>query len=504
MKRKMLSVILALTLLVSTFTFGALAAYAPPTTFGAPQNVGAVLTIDDDYVEGSDRWDFSIGYATCDQIRGLLAAESNGSFEEAGYDSLNVYVEGDYKLDNGKWRSELPGYDDWVSPQDTYFDAENGTWTGSYNMSDYVFDEILTDGILPGGKSYFDNHTMSFRLRFNVSYHGEEGYEYLSPWSSVVSYTNTQKAEDPAVLINHAPKLISVELKKNADGMPYLEFMSEKAHSDIQLLNSISDQRIYTNVWVKVNNGQWVDTGTYLFMLEKFTVEAKEIFGDVKDYEAAVYEAKFRYSFDYDYYPAAGKSGTIHSPFSNGISHGMPAYQGATQWAIPELNQAAELGLITDRIKGKMNAYITREEFAEVAVRYYEVVTGKKAEPHPTETFKDTTNPEILKALNLGITTGVGNGRYDPSAILIREQMAAMITRTLKASDPTANLDVTGQADFKDQKNFKGYGLNSAKFMAKYKITLGDGKGNFLPNDQCTREQAIAFLVRGLNYKDQY
>ena len=45
-----------------------------------------------------------------------------------------------------------------------------------------------------------------------------------------------------------------------------------------------------------------------------------------------------------------------------------------------------------------MNDPITREEFAEVVVNFYEIVTGKKAEVHPTKAFKDTTNPQILKA----------------------------------------------------------------------------------------------------------
>ena len=57
-------------------------------------------------------------------------------------------------------------------------------------------------------------------------------------------------------------------------------------------------------------------------------------------------------------------------------------------------------------------------EFAEVAVNFYEIVTGNKAEVHPTKTFKDTTNPEILKAFNLRITAGAGDGTiFEPREI---------------------------------------------------------------------------------------
>jgi hypothetical protein len=54
-------------------------------------------------------------------------------------------------------------------------------------------------------------------------------------------------------------------------------------------------------------------------------------------------------------------------------------YQGASQWAVPELDKALEYGLITDRIRQQMNAPITREEFAEIAVKLYEKGTGNPA-----------------------------------------------------------------------------------------------------------------------------
>ena len=87
--------------------------------------------------------------------------------------------------------------------------------------------------------------------------------------------------------------------------------------------------------------------------------------------------------------------------------------------------------------------------------------------------------------------------------------MAAMITRTITAcyaeiTPEFIDNDVKGVADFKDQAGFLTYGINPAKFMAKYKITVGDGKGNFGPNDNCTREQAVMFLLRAYLYKDQY
>ena len=55
-------------------------------------------------------------------------------------------------------------------------------------------------------------------------------------------------------------------------------------------------------------------------------------------------------------------------------------YQGASQWAVPELDKALKYGLVTDRVRNQMNAPITREEFAEIAVKLYEKGTGDVVE----------------------------------------------------------------------------------------------------------------------------
>ncbi len=183
-----------------------------------------------------------------------------------------------------------------------------------------------------------------------------------------------------------------------------------------------------------------------------------------------------------------------------------PLYGETSDYAIPFMEQAVELGIITDRLKGQsMIVPTTREEFAEMAVRFYEKVTGNKAPIPEGVTFKDCNNPEVLKAYGLKITYGVGDGtKFEPNSILSRQQMAAMIERTLKACFPNIVIDIQGQPDFKDQKDFAQYAIVPAKFMAKYEITVGDGQGNFNPNGDCLRQQTFIFLVKAYIYRDRY
>jgi len=502
MKTKAIALLLVLALLTGLMPTVAFADYVPPSSYSAPINVGVVFNGAELEYDENGRWDFEIGFGATDDIRALIAAYEDGRMEEAGYDSFHVASQGDYKLDNGEWRSEQSGYDDWVFTQECYFSDVEGVWSSSWGIYDGYFDEAIPDGILPGGKAFFDNHTLSFRVRYCVSFYepdtGEE-YEYYSPWSSVVSYTNNQKTEDPAVLINHAPSLLSAELKKDIEGRPYLDFRASKAHDDIQLLNNISAQRVYTNVWLRVNGGAWVDAGSYLWLKEQFTVEAGDYFDDIESLDAAVYEVKFRYSFDYNYYPAAGKSGEIYSPFSNVIAHVMPAYEGASAWAKTELNKAAGYGLITDRIKGDMSGKITREEFAEIAVKLYEKYTGKTADAGSVS-FTDTTNPEILKAANLGLVQGIGNNQYAPNQLVTREQMATILLRALKVIKPQENFSPGVGAKFADDDKVEPWARDGVYYCAGAGIVTGIGENMYNPDGEATREQAVIVCTRAYEY----
>lgn len=181
-------------------------------------------------------------------------------------------------------------------------------------------------------------------------------------------------------------------------------------------------------------------------------------------------------------------------------------YGETSTYAIPFMDQAVDLGIMTDRLRGKsMVVATTRQEFAELAVKFYEKVTGTTAPIPAGKTFTDCNNPEVLKAYGLKITYGAGDEtKFEPNNKLSRQQMAAMIERTLKACYPNIVIDTLGQPDFKDQKDFASYSILPAKFMAKYEITVGDGQGHFNPNDDCLRQQTFIFLVKAYNFRDKY
>ena len=209
--------------------------------------------------------------------------------------------------------------------------------------------------------------------------------------------------------------------------------------------------------------------------------------------------------YDFDMFYMAHNASESSLNLSTNINLFNLEYGKVSSWAAGYLDDASIMGLIPNRLKGAdMTVNITREEFAETAVKFYEMVTGKAAQP-ANKTFKDCSNPEVLKAYGLNITAGVGDGsKFAPNSPLPRQQMATMIVKTLQACYTGFFIDTIGQADFKDQKLFASYAVKMAKFMAKYTITAGDGKGNFSPTVNCTRQEALTFLVKAFEVKDEY
>ena len=197
----------------------------------------------------------------------------------------------------------------------------------------------------------------------------------------------------------------------------------------------------------------------------------------------------------------------IRSGFSNVVSTKVEAYSNASTWAKPELEKAADYGLIPESLKGAdMTKNITREEFAEVAVKLYEKTTGFTPYVTVPNPFTDTKNSEILKAYQIGITSGTSATTFEPNKLINREQVATMLSRAIRIMVPTADFSTDGAPTFKDEKHISIWALEHVKYMSKIGIIKGTD-GNFMPKAitsaqiaqgyaNTTREQAIAMGVR--------
>ena len=202
------------------------------------------------------------------------------------------------------------------------------------------------------------------------------------------------------------------------------------------------------------------------------------------------------------------------------------AYSESSQWATPELQEAAEKGLIPDSLVGEdMTRPITRGEFAAVVVKLYEQLNSTRTVMSGEAKFKDIASDvnrnEILKAYNISAVRGVSETEYAPGVQLNREQMATMLCRVIKRStwpewtveadgQDKYRLDLTGATYFADNDQISDYARESVYYMAKTGIILGKGDNRFAPRNatsqqeaegyaNATREQAVAISLRIYN-----
>jgi len=305
-----------------------------------------------------------------------------------------------------------------------------------------------------------------------------------------------------AVETVEAPKNLTVEVKTEASGYPYFR-LNMQIPASVQALHERAyetNSDLFFEVEYKVGSGSWEMAGA-AHITTGPTIDMDPVDmglnGEI-DIKANVYHFRVRFVYysvaGFDEYGNALAAEPVYSAYSNIASTAIEAYKSASDWAIPELNKAAEYGFITDKIKDKMNAPITREELCEVIMKMYEKIIGE-AKYSDLSAFSDTTNPEIYKAYELGIVNGIGNGKFAPKDLTNREQVATMMYRAVKAINPNADFSTAGAEKFLDESEISSWALEAVKFMNKNGLIKGSD-GYMDPKGTTTREQAVLIIVR--------
>jgi hypothetical protein len=436
-----------------------------------------------------------------------------------------IYYELDWKINDGPWKFNS----NWDNPTSEGLMEYYERIYDKYDVCGYLnnighddrnsFDKPVFPSSLNVEAFDLGNNTYSFRYRYVYEYDymdpvtEECGYKRIvSPYSDVASIGKGVGGQIPNSL--EAPQNLVGELKRYENGQPYFHFTC-KIPKSVEEVNKLTEVQNYID-W-KIGNGRWAtESGELPFekgdnMLADF-IDADPVdrggWGEVNIEKNTYY---FRMYFQFQ----KPDGSFVKSPPSNVVVIGTPAfYEGASNWAKPELNKAAEYGLIPDILKGvDMTKPITREEFAELAVLLYEKTTKKAASAASPNPFTDTTNKQILKAYDLGITKGTSATTFSPKVLINREECATMLYRAIRAIAPGGNYSIAGVKDFPDQKYISSWAVEGTKYMAKLGIIKGDSKGNFMPKattsaqeatgyGMATREAAVLMTVRTYDTMD--
>lgn len=145
------------------------------------------------------------------------------------------------------------------------------------------------------------------------------------------------------------------------------------------------------------------------------------------------------------------------------------------------------------------NAVMSRTMFATVIGRLYERSYGAIA-PSETHAFTDCDyaayyGKYVDWAADNNIMGGVGDGSFDPSAPITREQIAVVLYRL--ADYLGALLDDAGDApEYVDEASIPGYAKDAARFCRSTGIIGGRDGGVFAPKETATRAEVATMIER--------
>ena len=120
------------------------------------------------------------------------------------------------------------------------------------------------------------------------------------------------------------------------------------------------------------------------------------------------------------------------------------------------------------------------------------------SEPKSMSSFSDVSADSyyakaVAWAVENGITTGTGDGKFSPDATCTRAQSVTFLFRAIGKL-------VDSKAEFSDVLT-DSYYANAVAWAVENGVTNGIGDGLFGPNNSCTRAQIVTFLFRAYQGK---
>ena len=165
-------------------------------------------------------------------------------------------------------------------------------------------------------------------------------------------------------------------------------------------------------------------------------------------------------------------------------------------WARNEITKAIHVGIITEKIQQDYQKDITREEFCELVIKLYEIITHSSAELLAENPFKDTRSPEILKAYKLGIVNGISVDEFSPERNITRQEICVMLVRCIDKAVFGAKINEYKDNTFVDGDEISDWAKPAVNYVYDNGIMTGKENNKIAPLDYTTCEQAIVLANR--------
>lgn len=169
-----------------------------------------------------------------------------------------------------------------------------------------------------------------------------------------------------------------------------------------------------------------------------------------------------------------------------------------SEWAESFVTYAEEQGLLKASLGMNYTVSVTREQIAELLVSVVEKYTGRIMTKADVSVFSDTSNESVLKALQNGIVSGQGDGKFGGSATATREEIAVMMVKTLDVMEKLTGRTLvernTKLKGFDDVDSVSSWAVDSLGVMVNLGIISGIGESTLAPKSATTIEQCLVMI----------
>lgn len=184
-----------------------------------------------------------------------------------------------------------------------------------------------------------------------------------------------------------------------------------------------------------------------------------------------------------------------------------PAYAFAysdtlNHWAVQEIDLLSAKGIIGGYHDGSFrpNRSITRAEFSKIIISSLNLDEEAYSLYNVPSAFKDIPSAYWAKgyielAYELGIINGYEDGTFRPERPIRRDELTAIIVRTLKVSK---SFETPPNLGFADESEIPGWARDAVAKALSLNLINGYPDGTFRPAELTTRGQAVTFIVRML------
>lgn len=179
-----------------------------------------------------------------------------------------------------------------------------------------------------------------------------------------------------------------------------------------------------------------------------------------------------------------------------------------SSWFATDYMELTSLELVPERfLSMDLTQSISRKEMCELAVVALEKITENVIEPARRDYFSDTDDIHVVKAHELGVVNGDGNGKFRPNDNLTRQEFFVIINNFCNASAFSPNNAGASLAAFPDTNSVSHWAREAAEICVKYGYVNGSLEGNQVylkPKSPLSRQEAMTMLLRCFKGLSEY